>query len=114
MVDRNGFNKIREKVYFLMPTRLEVGGSTRSGHCAGFVVLWKPSRVRVELLPFTDSPPEWNRSYPCLLISIDPDPGYTGFKSSTLLIDSKSFAQEAPFEMQDSEGHRVQPKRDKQ
>jgi hypothetical protein len=53
---------------------------------AGFLVLGKPSRVRVELLPFTDSPPEWNGSYPYLSISIDPELENAGFKSSILLI----------------------------
>lgn len=35
---------------------------------AAFLFLWKP-RVRVELLPFSDSPPAWDGSQPWLVIS---------------------------------------------
>jgi YD repeat-containing protein len=50
-----------------------------------FLASWKPSPrpVKVELLPFTDSPPEWDGSYPYLIISlIGPDTDHVEFKSS--------------------------------
>lgn len=39
--------------------------------CSEFLFLWKraPDPVRVELLPFTDSPPAWDGSQPWLVIS---------------------------------------------
>jgi YD repeat-containing protein len=36
--------------------------------CAAFLIFWRPP-VHVELLPFTDSPPEWDGSYPYLVIA---------------------------------------------
>ena len=39
--------------------------------CSAFLYLWRPSPrpVKVELLPFTDSPPEWDGSFPYVMIS---------------------------------------------
>lgn len=39
--------------------------------CCVFLLLWRPSPrpVQVELLPFTDSPPAWDGSYPYAMIS---------------------------------------------
>jgi hypothetical protein len=39
--------------------------------------------VKVELLPFTDSPPQWDGSYPYVSVSlINGDSGHISFKSS--------------------------------
>lgn len=57
--------------------------------CAAFLLVWKPAKhpVKVELLPFTDSPPAWNGSYPYLVISpVDLDSDHIKFKSSIVLI----------------------------
>jgi YD repeat-containing protein len=57
--------------------------------CSVFLLVWRPTSrgVKVELLPFTDSPPEWNGSYPYLLISpVDLERNPVEFKSSILLI----------------------------
>jgi YD repeat-containing protein len=54
--------------------------------CVAFLVFRKPWQVHVELLPFEDSPPEWNGSYPYLSISMDTAPGNAKFNSSILLI----------------------------
>lgn len=57
--------------------------------CAVFLLVWKPvpRRVKVELLPFTDSPPAWNGSYPFLLISpLNPGSEHVKFKSSIVLV----------------------------
>jgi len=56
---------------------------------AAFLLVWKPAphAVKVELLPFTDSPPAWNGSYPYLTISpVDPESDHVEFKSSIVLI----------------------------
>jgi YD repeat-containing protein len=56
---------------------------------AAFLLVWKPvpRAVKVELLPFTDSPPVWNGSYPYLTISpVDPESDHVEFKSSIVLI----------------------------
>ena len=39
--------------------------------CSEFLFLWKPAAppVKVELLPFTDSPPAWDGAYPYVVIS---------------------------------------------
>ena len=58
--------------------------------CAVFLFFWRPSShpPRVELLPFTDSPPTWNGSYPYLVISqVGLESDRVKFKSSTLLIN---------------------------
>ena len=57
--------------------------------CVAFVLVWKPAPrpVKVELLPFTDSPPAWNGSYPYLIISpVDIESNHVKFKSPILLI----------------------------
>jgi YD repeat-containing protein len=57
--------------------------------CAAFLLVWKPPTraVKVELLPFMDSPPAWNGSYPYLVISpVDLESDHVNFKSSILLI----------------------------
>ena len=57
--------------------------------CSAFLLVWKPAKrpVKVELLPFTDSPPVWNGSYPYLVISpVGIDSNRVEFKSSVLLI----------------------------
>lgn len=57
--------------------------------CAAFLLVWKPTArpVRVELLPFTDSPPAWDGSYPYLVISpLDVGSKHVKFKSSIQLI----------------------------
>ncbi len=49
----------------------------------GCLVLLVPRKPKVELLPFTDSPPAWDGSYPYLVISLDDhDPGRPKFKAS--------------------------------
>lgn len=56
---------------------------------AGVLLIWRPAArpVKVELLPFTDSPPAWNGSYPYLIISpVDIGSGHVTFKSSVLLV----------------------------
>jgi len=57
--------------------------------CAVWLFFWKPSPrpVKVELLPFTDSPPAWNGSYPFLTISMTgPDSDHVRFDGSILLL----------------------------
>lgn len=57
--------------------------------CAVFLLVWKPAThaAKVELLPFTDSPPAWNGAYPFVTISpVDPASGPVEFKSSISLI----------------------------
>jgi YD repeat-containing protein len=57
--------------------------------CGAFLLHWKPAErpVKVELLPFTDSPPSWNGSYPYLTISpVGVETDHVTFKSSILLI----------------------------
>jgi Domain of unknown function (DUF6531) len=50
---------------------------------AGCLVLLVPRKPKVELLPFTDSRPSWDGSYPYLVISLDDrDPGQPKFKAS--------------------------------
>ena len=56
---------------------------------AAFLLVWKPvpRPVKVELLPFTESPPEWNGSYAYLTISpVDPGADHVEFKGSVVLI----------------------------
>jgi YD repeat-containing protein len=56
---------------------------------AAFLLVRKPSAgpVRVELLPFTDSPPEWDGAYPYLVISAsDLDSEHRKFESAIRLI----------------------------
>ena len=56
---------------------------------AAFLLAWKPAphAAKVELLPFTDSPPAWDGSYPYLTISpVDPESDHVEFKSSIVLI----------------------------
>lgn len=57
--------------------------------CSAVLLVWKPAirPVKVELLPFTDSPPEWNGSYPYLTISAaDLESDHPTFKSSVALV----------------------------
>lgn len=57
--------------------------------CSAVLLIWMPSprKVKVQLLPFTDSPPAWNGSYPYLTISpVDTRSTSLQFKSSILLI----------------------------
>jgi len=56
--------------------------------CAEFLFLWKraPRPVKVELLPFTDSPPAWNGSYPYVVISHVAGSSPIKFTSSISLI----------------------------
>lgn len=61
---------------------------------AAFLLFRKPAArpVKVELVPFTDSPPPWDGSYPYLLISLTADsknaanPSAVQFKSSISLV----------------------------
>jgi len=56
---------------------------------AAFLLVWKPAPrpVKVELLPFTDSPPAWNGAYPFLIITpADLASDHVEFKSSIALI----------------------------
>jgi len=56
---------------------------------SAFLILHKPAPkpVRVELLPFTDSPPAWDGSYPYLVISpIGVESGRLQFKSEIKLV----------------------------
>jgi YD repeat-containing protein len=56
---------------------------------AAFLLFWKPAPrpVKVELLPFTDSPPAWNGSYPFLVTSpVDLASGQVQFKGSIVLM----------------------------
>jgi len=57
---------------------------------AVLLLRWKPVErpVHVELLPFADSPPVWNGSYPYLTISpVDPETDHVTFKNSIALIE---------------------------
>jgi YD repeat-containing protein len=56
--------------------------------CSEFLILWKPFAhpVQVELLPFTDSPPAWDGSYPYLVISPVSGSGLAKFKTSISMI----------------------------
>jgi YD repeat-containing protein len=63
-----------------------------------FVILHKPAPnpVKVELLPFPDSPPTWDGSYPYLVISpIGVESGHLQFKSAIKLI-KPSLQQDSP------------------
>jgi YD repeat-containing protein len=58
--------------------------------CAVLLVFWKPSArpPRVELLPFSNSPPPWNGSVPYVVISpVNLASSHAQFKSSILLIE---------------------------
>jgi YD repeat-containing protein len=53
-----------------------------------FLFFRKAGPVKVELLPFADTPPAWNGSYPYLVISpVDSRSGQIKFKTSILLIE---------------------------
>lgn len=52
---------------------------------AGFLFVHKPT-VKVELLPFTDSPPAWDGSQPWLVISPISGPSPVKFKTSIILV----------------------------
>ena len=56
---------------------------------AAFLLFWKPSArpVKVELLPFTDSPPAWNGSYPFMAISPVEVDSIIKFESSFVMIN---------------------------
>jgi YD repeat-containing protein len=56
--------------------------------CAEFLFLWKrpAAPLKVELLPFTDSPPLWDGSQPWLIISPDFSSRPTKFKASISLV----------------------------
>jgi YD repeat-containing protein len=56
--------------------------------CSVFLLLWRPAPrpVKVELLPFTDSPPAWDGSYPYVVISPISGSGPVKFKTSISLI----------------------------
>jgi YD repeat-containing protein len=56
--------------------------------CSEFLFLWKrpAGPVKVELLPFTDSPPAWNGSYPYVVISPVAGPSPLKFQTSISLI----------------------------
>lgn len=56
--------------------------------CSEFLFLWKrpPGPVKVELLPFTDSPPAWDGSQPWLVISPIADGGRIRFKTSISMV----------------------------
>jgi YD repeat-containing protein len=54
-----------------------------------FLLLWKPAPrpVKVELLPFDDSPPSWDGSYPHMIVfPLDAGSNHVTFKSSILLV----------------------------
>jgi YD repeat-containing protein len=56
--------------------------------CSAFLFFRKPSPTKVELLPFTNTPPAWNGSYPYLVISpVDPGSGHIKLKTSIQLIE---------------------------
>ena len=56
--------------------------------CSEFLFLWKPAArpVKVELLPFTDSPPAWDGSYPYAVIAPVAGSGPLKFTSSIAMI----------------------------
>jgi YD repeat-containing protein len=56
--------------------------------CSVFLFLWRPSEphVKVDLLPFTDSPPAWDGSYPYMVISPVAGSRPVKFKASISLI----------------------------
>ena len=56
--------------------------------CSVFLLLWRPvpRPVKVELLPFTDSPPAWDGSYPYVVISPISGSSPVKFKASISLI----------------------------
>ena len=53
--------------------------------CAEFAFFWKPA-ARVELLPFTDSPPAWDGSQPWLVISPISGTGPIRFETSIAMV----------------------------
>jgi YD repeat-containing protein len=53
--------------------------------CCEFLMLWKPA-VKVELLPFTDSPPAWDGSQPWLVISPIAGSGPIRFNTSISMV----------------------------
>lgn len=54
--------------------------------CSAAVFLWPARRVKVELLPFTDSPPAWDGSYPYVVISPVAESSPLKFNTSISLI----------------------------
>ena len=55
--------------------------------CSVYLLFRKPAQVKVELLPFTDSPPAWDGSYPYMVISpVDLGSEHLKFKGSIALI----------------------------
>lgn len=56
--------------------------------CSEFLFLWRPAArpVRVELLPFTDSPPAWDGSQPWLVISPISNTPPIRFKTSISMV----------------------------
>jgi hypothetical protein len=62
--------------------------------CAEFAFLWKPV-ARVELLPFTDSPPAWDGSQPWLVISPTSGTGPIRFETSIAMV-KPSVKHDAP------------------
>jgi YD repeat-containing protein len=55
--------------------------------CSAYLALKRPPAVKVELLPFSNTPPAWNGSYPHLVISLtNRGADQVEFKSSILLI----------------------------
>jgi YD repeat-containing protein len=68
--------------------------------CATFLLFRKPSN-RVELLPFTDSRPAWDGSYPYLTTSaVDVGSEHPKFKSSLLLIKPTAHHESSVNEFQ--------------
>jgi YD repeat-containing protein len=56
--------------------------------CSEFLFLWKrpAGPVKVELLPFTDSPPAWDGSQPWLIVSVDSGSRPIHFKTSIAMV----------------------------
>lgn len=81
-------NRDVEQSQFWRPPAWKWGLFLVLAGCSAFLLVWKPAprAVKVELLPFTDSPPAWNGSYPYLVISPNLGSEHAEFKSSILLI----------------------------
>jgi YD repeat-containing protein len=56
--------------------------------CSEFLFLWKrpAGPVKVELLPFSDSPPAWDGSQPWLIVSVDSGSHPIKFKTSIAMV----------------------------
>jgi YD repeat-containing protein len=57
--------------------------------CGAFLLVWRPAArpIKVELLPFTDSPPVWDGAYPYLTISpVGTESDHVTFKGSIVMI----------------------------